>query len=54
VPAFINVIATSSASQSGSTIQGNNRKIVVVRTDPGYDGNPGHAGTGTVVAVTCQ
>jgi hypothetical protein len=29
-------------------------EIVIVRTDAGYDSNPGHAGTGTVVAVFCQ
>lgn len=53
LPAFMGVIATSSASKSGSTISGNTPKIVVVRTDPGYEANPGHAGTGTVVANVC-
>jgi hypothetical protein len=24
-----------------------------VKTNPGYDSNPGHAGTGTVVATVC-
>jgi hypothetical protein len=28
-------------------------EIVLIETDPGYEPNPGHAGTGTVVAVTC-
>lgn len=54
LPAFMGVIATSSTSKSGSTISGNTPKIVVVRTDPGYDSNPGHAGTGTVVANVCN
>jgi hypothetical protein len=54
VPSFISVIATSNATKSGSTISGNNRKIVVIRTDPGYGANPGSTGTGTVVSVTCQ
>ena len=27
---------------------------VVIETDPGYEPNPGHPGTGTVVAVTCH
>jgi hypothetical protein len=53
IPPYITVIATSSASKSGPVISGNNRKIVVVKTDPGYDSNPGHPGTGTVVSVTC-
>jgi hypothetical protein len=28
--------------------------MVIVHTDPGYEPNPGHAGTGTVTAVVCQ
>lgn len=32
---------------------GSTAHVVVVRTDPGYDGSPGHAGTGTVVATVC-
>jgi hypothetical protein len=47
------VIVTSSVDKSGSTISGNNVHIVIVKTDPGYAANPGHAGTGTVVAVIC-
>ena len=27
--------------------------LVVVETDPGYEPNPGHPGTGTVVSVSC-
>ena len=53
VPSFMAVIVSSSISQSGSTISGNIPKIVIVKTDPGYKQNPGHAGTGTVVAVLC-
>jgi hypothetical protein len=52
LPAFMGVIVTSSASQAGSTISGNTVHIVVVQTNPGYAPNAGHAGTGTVVAVT--
>ena len=47
------VIATSAASKHGSQISGDIAHIVVVKTDPGYAGNPGHAGTGTVVAQAC-
>jgi hypothetical protein len=54
VPQYIGVIVSSSITQSGSKISGNNRQMVVVKTDAGYDSNPGHAGTGTVVAVICQ
>ena len=53
LPAFMAVIVSSSISKSGSTISGNIVHIVIVKTNPGYAGNPGHAGTGTVVAVVC-
>lgn len=53
LPEFMGVIVTSSASQSGSTTSGNVVHIVVVKTNAGYSPNPGHAGTGTVVAVVC-
>jgi len=53
LPAFMAVIVTSNASQSGSTDSGDIVHIVIVRTNPGYAPNPGHAGTGTVVAVVC-
>jgi hypothetical protein len=54
LPSIITLIASSSVTQSGRTISGNNRKIVVVETDPGYGPNPGHPGTGTVISVTCE
>ena len=54
VPTLITVIASSSVTKSGSVIMGNNKKIVVIKVDPGYGPNPGHEGTGTVMSVTCQ
>jgi hypothetical protein len=54
IPAYMAVIASSSTMKSGSTIAGNVRQIVIVKTDSGYDSNSGHSGTGTVVAVWCQ
>ncbi len=54
LPAYMGVIVTSSASKSGATISGNTLKIVVVKTDAGYNTNPGSAGTGTVVANVCE
>jgi len=54
IPSYMAVIVSSSISKSGSTISGNTPEIVVVKTDPGYAPNPGHAGTGTVVAVFCH
>ncbi len=53
LPAFMGVIVTSSSSKSGAQISGNTPHIVVVQTNAGYDANPGHAGTGTVVAQVC-
>jgi hypothetical protein len=53
LPAFMGVIVTSSATQSGSIDSGNTVHIVVVQTKPGYQPNPGHPGTGTVVAQVC-
>jgi sugar lactone lactonase YvrE len=53
LPPFITVIAASSITQSGSVISGNIPEMVIVQTDPGYMPDPGHPGTGTVVAVFC-
>lgn len=53
LPAYMEVIVSSSASQSGSQISGNTPHIVIVKTNPGYAPSVGHAGTGTVVAQVC-
>jgi hypothetical protein len=53
LPSYMGVIASSSVVQSGSAITGNVPGIIVVKTNPGYGPSPGHAGTGTVVAVFC-
>ena len=53
VPSYMGVVVASSVTKSGSNIDGVWGRIVVVKTDPGYAGNPGHAGTGTIVAVFC-
>ena len=53
LPEVMGVIVASSISQSGSTISGNTVHMVVVQTNPGYAPDPGHAGTGTVVAQIC-
>jgi hypothetical protein len=47
------VIVSSQVSQSGSTESGNILHIVIVKTNPGYAGNPGHAGTGVIVGTIC-
>ena len=53
VPSYMGVLVASSVTQSGSTINGSWGSIVVVRTDAGYEPNPGHPGTGTIVATFC-
>lgn len=53
LPSYLGVIVSSSITQHGSAISGDTPHIVVVKTDPGYQPNPGHAGTGTVVAQFC-
>ena len=53
LPAFMGVISTDSAHKSGEQISGTTPHIVVVQTNLGYAPNPGHAGTGLVVAPVC-
>lgn len=53
VPTYLGIIVSSNVSQAGSTMSGDVAHVIVVQTDPGYAGNPGHAGTGTVVGVVC-
>ena len=53
VPSVMAVIVSSSATKHGSTISGTTDKVVLIRTDPGYGPNPGHAGTGTVIGTLC-
>ena len=48
IPTYVAVVVTSSTTKSGSLITGNVVAIAIVRTDSGYAGNPGHAGTGTI------
>jgi photosystem II stability/assembly factor-like uncharacterized protein len=53
VPAYLAVAAASAVDKSGATVSGNIVRLVIVKADPGYADNPGHAGTGTVVASLC-
>ena len=53
LPDHMAVIVTSSYSKSGSAISGDTVHIVIVKTNPGYEPNPGHPGTGTVEAQVC-
>ena len=47
----ITVIVSSSIDKSGPVLSGNVVELVTIHTEPGYQGNPGHAGIGTVTAV---
>jgi hypothetical protein len=53
LPAFMGVIVTDTPARTGPTISGHVVHIVIVQTDPGYAPNPGHGGSGTVVATVC-
>lgn len=53
IPAYMAVVVSSAISKSGSTISGDIQQIVVIKTNPGYAPDPGHAGTGTIVATVC-
>ncbi|HEY6149797.1 MAG TPA: DUF11 domain-containing protein [Gaiellaceae bacterium] len=53
LPEFMAVIVSSLITKSGSTIHGDTVHMVVVHTNPGYGPDPGHPGTGQVVAEIC-
>jgi hypothetical protein len=53
LPAYMGTAISTSIAKNGSTISGNITKIVVVVTAPGFAPNPGHPGTGTVIATYC-
>jgi hypothetical protein len=53
VPEFMGVLVSSKITQSGSVITGNIKQVVVVHNNPGYAPDPGHTGTGTIVAIVC-
>ena len=54
IPTNMAVIVSSAITKSGSIIYGNVKKIVVVRTNPGYGPAPGKVGTGKVIAILCE
>ena len=54
LPTYMGTVVSSSIAKSGSTISGTLAGIVVIVTTPGYAPDPGHPGTGTVVATYCE
>ena len=53
VPSYMGVVVAGTVEKSGSAISGDSVRIVVVKTDSGYQPDPGHSGTGVVVATYC-
>jgi hypothetical protein len=53
LPGYMAIIVSSTITQSGSVISGNTPGMVVVKTSPDYAPDPGHPGTGTVIAKIC-
>ncbi|MGN6372940.1 MAG: Ig-like domain-containing protein [Solirubrobacteraceae bacterium] len=53
LPAYMAVIVTGATTKSGSSISGSIEHVVVVSPSDGYQANPGHAGTGKVLATVC-
>ena len=53
VPSYMGVLVTGSVTKQGSDVNGSWSHIAVVKVAPGYASNPGHAGTGTIVATYC-
>jgi Big-like domain-containing protein len=53
VPGTMAVIVSSHITKKGPVISGDIVHIVLVRTNPGYGPNPGHRGTGTILAQLC-
>jgi hypothetical protein len=49
LPDVMLVAVTTSVTKSGPVISGSIQRYAVVETNPGYDDNPGHEGTGKVV-----
>jgi len=53
LPPYIEIIVSSTSTQSGSSISADTEQLVIVKTNSGYAPNPGRAGPGTVVAQIC-
>jgi hypothetical protein len=53
LPDTIPVIVASTVTKSGPVISGDDVTVMLVAPDPGYESNPGHPGTGTIVGSGC-
>ena len=53
VPSVMAVLVTSHVTKNGPVISGDIVHIVLVQTNRGYAANPGHIGTGKIIATIC-
>lgn len=53
LPQYMAIVASRAIGKKGSAITGDVQSIVIVQTSAGYAPDPGHAGTGVVVATIC-
>ena len=53
VEGVVRMVVSSTVTKSGPVISGDTAEVVLVQVDPGYGPNPGHPGTGTVLAIVC-
>jgi len=49
----VQALVTSDVTKSGPVISGDYTDIVLVSPNPGYEPDPGHPGTGTVIRSAC-
>jgi len=50
---IVPMVVSSQITKSGPVISGDTTEVVLVAVDPGYEPDPGHPGTGTVVGILC-
>ena len=53
VSGVIPVVVSSHIEQNGDVISGDTFEVALVQVDSGYESNPGHPGTGTVIDIVC-
>ena len=53
VPGYTAILVTDSVAKDKRDVQGSTVAVAIVHVDPGYDANPGHGATGTVVGFLC-
>ena len=53
LPTYMGTLVSTSIGKSGSTISGKIAGVVVVASGPGYTDDPGHPGSGAIVATYC-